>query len=215
MSETAKSDLKEKGFGSYFPIILALCVILGLPSAMLINTASIFYPVISEDWGVATAAVSAWMSLCLLSCALFSPIIGRWMEKYDIRVLMVISILVEVCAFLIFSVVTEPWMLWVVGFICGIPNTILMGMSSSVLINRSFLRWYRRHHLYLVLPIYPTYASWRFDLRPLYCRCSRTFTNAHSSCIWRRKELPSILWTRWLLYPAWRFCGKLGMAYSC
>lgn len=102
MTESVKTNLVEKGFGSYFPIILALCVVLGLPSAMLINTASIFYPVISEDFGVATAAVSAWMSLCLLSCAIFSPIIGRWMEKYDIRILMVASIVVEVCAFLIF-----------------------------------------------------------------------------------------------------------------
>jgi len=141
MTESVKTNLVEKGFGSYFPIILALCVVLGLPSAMLINTASIFYPVISEDFGVATAAVSAWMSLCLLSCAIFSPIIGRWMEKYDIRILMVASIVVEVCAFLIFSIATEPWMLWIVGFIAGIPNTILMGMSSSVLINR----WFRRH----------------------------------------------------------------------
>ena len=133
MAESTKSNLVEKGFGSYFPIILALCVILGLPSAMLINTASIFYEPIANDIAGGTqnlAMVSAWMSLCLLSCALFSPIIGRWMEKYDIRILMVVSILVEVVAFLIFSVATAPWQLWVVGFICGIPNTILMGMSA-------------------------------------------------------------------------------------
>ncbi len=144
MAQSTKSNLVEKGFGSYFPIILALCVILGLPSAMLINTASIFYEPIANDIAGGTqnlAMVSAWMSLCLLSCALFSPIIGRWMEKYDIRILMVVSILVEVVAFLIFSVATAPWQLWVVGFICGIPNTILMGMSASVLINR----WFRRH----------------------------------------------------------------------
>ena len=67
MTESVKTNLVEKGFGSYFPIILSLCVVLGLPSAMLINTASIFYPVISEDFGVATASLRAWMSLCFLS----------------------------------------------------------------------------------------------------------------------------------------------------
>ncbi len=140
----AEKNFVEKSFGSYFPIILALCVVLGFPSAMLINTASIFYEPIANDIAGGTAnlaAVSAWMSLCLLSCALFSPIIGRWMEKYDIRILMVISICIEVCAFLIFSVATAPWQLWIVGFICGVPNTILMGMSASVLINR----WFRRN----------------------------------------------------------------------
>ena len=141
MAHTANTELTEKRFGSYFPIILSLCVILGLPSAMLINTASIFYPVISADLGVQTAAISAWMSLCLLSCALFSPIVGRWMEKYDIRILMIASVCVEVCAFFVFSIATEPWMFWITGFIAGIPNTILMGMSSSVLINR----WFKRH----------------------------------------------------------------------
>lgn len=136
-----KSQLVEKGFMSYARIIVCMCLVCGIPCAMLISCPGIFYPVISADLGVQTAEISAWSSLLMLSCAICSPICGSLVVRHDVRLLMIISVVIATLMFVGFSNSTQPWMFWILGFIGGFPATILLSISTSILINR----WFKRH----------------------------------------------------------------------
>lgn len=131
----------EKGFMSYARIIVCMCLVCGIPCAMLISCSGIFYPVISADLGVQTAEISAWSSLLMLSCAICSPICGNLVVRHDVRLLMIISVVIATLVFVGFSNSTQPWMFWILGFIGGFPATILLSISTSILINR----WFKRH----------------------------------------------------------------------
>ncbi len=137
----AENELVEKGFVSYLPVIVALCLVCGICGAMLTGAPGIFYPVISADLGVQTAEISAWMALCLISCALLSPVCGRLVEKVDMRILIVVAAIVEAAGFAGFSVSTAPWMFWVIGIVMGFPAVVVLGMATATLINGWFKRF--------------------------------------------------------------------------
>ncbi len=142
MSEGEEAaGLTEKGFVHYLPVVAALCCMCAVCGSMLTGTPGIFYPVISADMGVQTAEVSAWMALCLLSCALLSPICGRIVEKVDMRILIVGAALIEALGYVVFSLAQAPWVLWITGIVLGLPAVIVLGMGTATLINRWFKRY--------------------------------------------------------------------------
>jgi len=135
---TTDQQLTEKGFASYLPIIIACCTMCGVPSAMLVSSAGIFYGPIAADFGVKTVLVSAWMFFMLFSCALFSPLLGSLIAKYDMRPLLLGGVILEASVFALFAAAQFPAMLWIGGFLAGISNIILLGMATATLINRWF-----------------------------------------------------------------------------
>lgn len=134
-------ELVEKGFSSYLPVVVTMCLMCGVQLAMLMSCASIFYPVISEDLGVQTAEISAWMSLCLLTAALFCPVAGKAIERFDVRILLVGAVVIQALGFFAFSIASQPWVFWVSGLVMGIPNSLMMGLATATLMNRWFKRY--------------------------------------------------------------------------
>ncbi|MBE6483163.1 MAG: MFS transporter [Actinomycetaceae bacterium] len=138
---TTDQQLTEKGFASYLPIIIACCTMCGVPSAILISSASVFYEPIANEFNVEIARISVWMSCMLISCAIFSPLMGSLIARYDIRPLLLAGATLEAAIFALFSVSQGPWMFWVGGFLAGLSNIVLLGMATATLVNR----WFKTH----------------------------------------------------------------------
>ena len=119
-------------------IIVCCCLTSGLPAGMLMNTPGIFYPVIAEDLGVQTAEISAWMAICLLSAAVFQPLMGNVVARLRMRTLMLLGAATMVVVFLVFSQATAPWMFWVPAVFTGIPFAACLSVGPATLANRWF-----------------------------------------------------------------------------
>ena len=132
------TELQAKGFSSYVPVVATCMVLCGVPAAMLMSCGGIFYPVIAADLGVQTASVSFYMSVMFIAAACISPLMGKLMEKYDIRIVLSGAVLIEAICFAAFSVFNQVWEFWIAGAFLGICNTALLSLSTPTIINRWF-----------------------------------------------------------------------------
>lgn len=125
----------------HIAIIVCCCLTSGIPAGLLMNTPGIFYPVIAEELGVQTAEISAWMAICLLSAAVFQPVMGNAVARFRMRTLMLLGALTMVVVFLVFSAATAPWMFWAAGVVTGFPFAACLSVGPATLVNR----WYYKH----------------------------------------------------------------------
>ena len=119
-------------------VIVACCVQLCVPAAMIISAPGIFYPVIAQDLGVQTAEISAWMAIAMLSTAVFSPIVGNLLIRFRLKSLRLIAIVLAGASLVAFSAATAPWMFWAVAIVLGYCLVALTGLGPATIVNRWF-----------------------------------------------------------------------------
>lgn len=138
--QDTNQKLQAKGFASYVPVVATCMVLCGVPAAMMMSCGGIFYHVIAADLGVQTAQVTVYMSIMFLSAAALSPLMGRIMEKFDLRLVLTISVLIEAAVMFLFSQFTDVLQFWVAGVALGVCNTTLLSLSTPTIINRWFAK---------------------------------------------------------------------------
>lgn len=119
-------------------VVVACCLQCGIPVAMIISTPGIFYPVIANDMGVQTAEVSAWMSVAMLSSAVFSPIVGNLLSRFRLKTMRVLAVVVAAVMMAAFSVASAPWVLWLAAAGAGYALVLLTSLGPATLVNRWF-----------------------------------------------------------------------------
>lgn len=105
---------------------------------MIISAPGVFYPVIADDLGVQTAEISAWMSVALLSSAVFSPIAGNLIGRFRLKSMRVVAIVLAGVVMVAFSLSTAPWMFWVAAVPLGYCLVLLTSVGPATIVNR----WY-------------------------------------------------------------------------
>lgn len=133
--------MKERMHPRHIAIVACCCLTSGIPAGMLMNTPGIFYPVVADDLGVQTAAISAWMAICLLSAAVFQPLMGNIVSRFRMRAFMLAGALVQAVVFVVFSQATAPWMFWAAAVFTGIPFATCLSVGPATLVNR----WFEKH----------------------------------------------------------------------
>ena len=135
-------------------VIVACCLQCGIPVAMIISAPGIFYPVIAKDLGVQTAEVSAWMSVAMLSSAVFSPIIGNLLGRFRLKTMRVIAVVVAGAAMAAFSLAITPWMLWIAAAFVGYALVLLTSLGPATLVNR----WYQER-VGVIMGVYAAFTA--------------------------------------------------------
>ena len=97
--EQGMPEAADKLTARHVAVVACCCLTCGIPVAMLMNTGGIYYPVIADDFGVPTAEISAWMSIHMVSAAVFSPIVGNIVSRFHMRTLMLTGVLLASTAF--------------------------------------------------------------------------------------------------------------------
>ena len=136
----------DKLSARHVAIVVCCCLTCGIPIAMLMNTAGLYYPIIAEEFDVPTAQISAWMAIHMVSAAVFSPVVGNIATRFHMRTLMLGGVLLAATAFLVFSMATAPWMFWAIATITGFVMGACMFVVPASLINR----WFAKHVGFLI-----------------------------------------------------------------
>lgn len=133
-----QGELVEKSFVHYLPVVIVGCLICGVPSAILNSAAGIFYPVMAADFGVPVSQIAMWRTLDYITGFLITPLAGIWLAKYNAKYIILAAAAVESLVFVLFGMAPSVWVLWVGGAIAGISNSIMLGVSIAVIMNRWF-----------------------------------------------------------------------------
>lgn len=139
MKKTADARIASAPLTKYhWGVIICCCLTNGLPAAMLMNVPGIFFPVVSEDLGVQTAEISAYMTIAMLSATIIQPIVGNLVRLVKMRVLMLAGALIMMGVLLVFSIATAPWMFWAAAVVAGTCFATCMSVGPATLANRWF-----------------------------------------------------------------------------
>jgi len=129
---------KQQLTARHVGVVACCCIQCGIPVAIIISAAGVFYPVIANDLGVQTAEVSAWMSVAMLSSAVFSPIVGNLLGRVKLKAMRTVGVVVAGLVMFLFSCSEAPWMLWAGGAVVGFALVVLTSLGPATLVNRWF-----------------------------------------------------------------------------
>ncbi|MEG1561708.1 MAG: MFS transporter [Raoultibacter sp.] len=114
---------------------IALCI---APCAMPLSCAGIFYPSIVKYLAVSNATLALYMTVLGLSIAVALPFAGKLMEKYDLRILLSVSVILIGGTLIAMSFFTQVWHWYIAGVPLGIGIAFNLYLAVPTLIGRWF-----------------------------------------------------------------------------
>lgn len=179
-SKTADTNLEEKSFIHYFPIVLVGMLICAVPSAILNSCCGIFFPVMAEDFGVPVSQISLWRSVDYITGIVASPFAGIFLAKRNPKVVILAAAVLESLALIGFGAAPELWMIWILGGVAGITNAVMLGVGVAAIMNM----WVPLEHRPGNRPLHRLHRFWRNAVQP-HCpdayRCRRMALQLHDA----------------------------------
>lgn len=119
-------------------ILVGLCIIIGVSKGALNNSASLFLTPVSNDLGIGMGNLSLYLSISAIVTLVFLPFAGKLVAKYDIRMLIIISIILQAGSFIAFSFMNSVWGWYIFALPLAIGGTFITVILGPVLINQWF-----------------------------------------------------------------------------
>lgn len=128
---------KKSGIHYGWIVCICMCIMQAFVVTIMINTASLFATPMSEALGVTKTEWMFWKTLYAISCFIFSPIVGSWLQnkKINFNLLLCCGAAAATGAMLIFAFASTLIAIYVAGFLVGFAQqtlrTNLMSFTAS------------------------------------------------------------------------------------
>ena len=122
----------------YGYIVLVGACLMMLPQSLPINTASIFFVPVTEEFGIPSSTFGIHTTIISLSIFLTTTLMSRLFEKIDIRLFMCGVVLLEAACFLAYSLAQSVYVFYVASFFIGMSLSVLVYLVVPVLVNNWF-----------------------------------------------------------------------------
>lgn len=116
-------------------IVAAGIVIAGIPCALVLSCAGIFFTPVSEYFGVARASFTMYFSILNLAMMFMLPVAGKLMSRFDTRAVLSAAVALDGIALVAMSRFTAVWMFYIAGVALGIGTAPLIYLAVPTLIN--------------------------------------------------------------------------------
>ena len=141
----AEADLaSDEGNISYYGwrVVLAACfgVMAGFGS-LFVYTFSVFVKPLAEAFGWSREAISAGFATAAVTLGLISPLLGRWIDRFGPRRIILTCMTIYICAFASLALLRAGiWQFYVTCFILGLVGNGAAHLAYS----RSISTWFHR-----------------------------------------------------------------------
>lgn len=129
----------QKRFHYAWIILVAMCGIMIGTMGTVSSCMGIFTPSVAEDLGVPVTAVAVYFTIRTLTMAVFQPVAGVMFNKFDIRVLIGIAVLLSNGGMMLMSQFHHIWG-W---YICAVLNGIGLAFICYLLIPIVLNNWFK------------------------------------------------------------------------
>lgn len=123
-------------------ILLGLCIIVGLGKGGLNNSAGLFLTPVSKDLGIGMGNLSLYFSISAIVTIIFLPLGGKLMAKYDIRLILTVSIILQAGAFALFGLMGSVWGWYLLAIPLAVGGVFITVIAGPVLINQ----WFKKNN---------------------------------------------------------------------
>jgi MFS family permease len=145
MAQSAESvtGLSESELGYYgWRVVLAAClgVMAGFGS-LFVYTFSVFVKPLAAEFGWSREAISSGFAIAAVTLGLISPLLGRWIDRFGPRRIILVCMTVFGCAIASLSLLRSGvWQFYVTCFVLGIVGNGAAHLAYS----RSISTWFQR-----------------------------------------------------------------------
>ena len=130
---------KEKRKFHYgFLIVVCCCVFSFTSVALCFGCAGIFYTPVSEALGVSRGTFALSTTMMSLASGLSVSIVSRLIEKYTLKRLLIIDLLLQIVCFALQSRFTKVYLFYITGIGMGFVQAFMTSMLMTVVLNRWF-----------------------------------------------------------------------------
>ncbi len=138
---TATSTLdRAHGIGRLhygYAVFFGTCLLM-LPEALPINSASIFFMPVTQEFGIPQSVFGIHTTIISLSIFLSTAFMSRMFNRLNLRVFMCAVMLLDAACFLVYSLAQNVWAFYVSSFFIGAVQSVLVYMVVPVLVNNWF-----------------------------------------------------------------------------
>ena len=123
-------------------VLLGLAIIIGIARGGINNAGGLFLTPVSEDLGIGMGQLTLYLSIASIVTMIFLPIAGKMMAKYDIRLLLIVSIILQAGSFAMFGLMNSVWGWYWLSIPMAFGAIFVTQMAGPVLINQ----WFKKHN---------------------------------------------------------------------
>lgn len=136
---TQSQDIRIASMTSrHVMVILAGILICLGPCALVYNTWSIFIVPVTASLDASSSQFTFYITLVYLISALASPVMGNLMERFDLRMVLSLSVVLVALGMVLCSFWDAIWQFYISGALIGFGIVSLMFLAVPTLINRWF-----------------------------------------------------------------------------
>jgi len=137
------SEITEFDLGYYgWRVVLAAClgVMAGFGS-LFVYTFSVFVKPLAAEFGWSREAISSGFAIAAVTLGVISPFLGRWIDRFGPRRIILICMMVYVCAIASLSLLRSGlWQFYLTCFVLGVVGNGAAHLAYS----RSISTWFQR-----------------------------------------------------------------------
>ena len=130
----------EKSNKGYYGVkVVATMALLMLPMSLIMNTASIFYTSVTEEFGISLAAMGLTLTLTMLGSAFGAPLVTTPLtKKIKLRYLLAAVLIIEALCFAVRATTSSMIVFYITAVLISLPMGLLTNVSIPIIANA----WY-------------------------------------------------------------------------
>ncbi|QGF22421.1 MFS transporter [Raineyella fluvialis] len=121
-------------------VVVTGCMLTLGCSALAFSTWGLFQPLVAEKLGVTQPQFAGYITVMYLTMTAMSPLAGKVLQGFDIRLVLSAAALLVAGGFLLMSVATSIWVFYLAGIVMGAGTIFILWLAVPTLINRWFAR---------------------------------------------------------------------------
>lgn len=122
-------------------VLIGCCFMQAGGLGAVLDAAGVFFVPICEDLGFLRSEISMYLTFYFIATVFAMPIVGKWITKYNINVVLSVAFALTAGAVAAMSFYNEPWQWWISGAIFGLAGSFIFVIPTPILIGN----WFDKH----------------------------------------------------------------------
>ncbi|WP_332649082.1 MFS transporter [Lysinibacillus sp. 54212] len=123
-------------------LLIAVSIIVGVGKNGISTAGGLFLTPVTEDLGIGMGSLTLYFSIASIVTMIFLPIAGKLMAKYDIRLILIVSVVLMAGSFAMFGFMSSVWGWYLFSIPMAVGSIFITQMAGPVLINN----WFKKHN---------------------------------------------------------------------
>lgn len=133
---------QKKKFHYAWLLLIGLSIMVGIGKNGISTAGGLYLTPVTEDLGIGMGSLTLYFSIASIVTMIFLPIAGKLMAKYDIRLILIVSIILMAGSFAMFGFMSSVWGWYLFSIPMAIGSVFITQIAGPVLINN----WFKKHN---------------------------------------------------------------------